>query len=59
MTILEQLRREQLERTEQHLRQIGLLKCNSCGYWVDNSFISNSTCNECKGKKEETIVKWI
>jgi len=59
MSILDQLRRERLERTENQLRMAGLLKCNSCGYWVDNSFIINSVCNECIGKKEETIVEWI
>ena len=61
MDILEQLRQERLVRTEVNLRQVGLVKCDKCGWWVDNSFVVDKNCNNCRDKTEEDLSggKWI
>jgi len=47
MDILEKLKQERLERTEESLKLAGCLKCKICGIWVDKSYIEAGKCNEC------------
>lgn len=49
--LLKKLSQEKLKRTEESLKLAGCLKCNSCGVWVDNSFVIAGVCNECIDKK--------
>jgi len=49
---LERLSQERLTRTEASLKLAGAVKCNSCGYWVDNFYISKGSCDKCNDKKE-------
>ena len=59
MDIIEKLNKERLKRTEETLKLAGCLKCNSCGVWVDNSFIIAGKCNECIDTKQRGIYGYI
>ena len=53
--------KERLVRTEESLRQAGAVKCDKCGWWVDNFFIVDKNCDNCRDKTEEDLSgeKWI
>jgi len=47
MDKFEQMKSEQLKKSEEELRRIGCEKCTKCGIFMDKGYINNGTCNEC------------
>lgn len=47
MNKLEEIRLINLEKLENHLRQLGCEKCNYCQRFMDKKYIINGRCEEC------------
>ena len=48
MQTINDLKQERLEESEKHLIALGLLKCESCNYWVQGEHINEHKQANCK-----------